>query len=88
MLTSGGRKLAKDSISSNSIIKLGRTVEITIQLGQNALQGDLCKHHRLDAGNNRCMSYVTRIYTWKQRKHSTTKKIIQVDINYFKVIFS
>uniref|UniRef100_A0A8B9PHS9 Diacylglycerol kinase n=1 Tax=Apteryx owenii TaxID=8824 RepID=A0A8B9PHS9_APTOW len=54
-----------------TIIKLGHTVEITIHLGQNALQGDLCKHHRLEAENNRCMSYVTRIYTWKQRKHLT-----------------
>jgi len=70
VLTSGGRKLAKDSISSNSIIKVGHTVEIRIQLGQNALQGDLCKHHRLNTENNRCMSYVTRIYTWKQEKYS------------------
>lgn len=67
-----GIKLAKGSISSKSIIKLGRSVEIMIQLGQNALQGDLCKHHRLDAGNNRCMSYVTGIY--KETKNNFNKK--------------
>lgn len=68
-----GKKLVKGSISSKSIIKLGHSVEIMIQLGQNALQGDLCKHHRLDAANNRCMSYVTGIYTRKQRILSTKK---------------
>lgn len=68
-----GIKLAKGSISSKSIIKLGHSVEIMILLGQNALQGDLCKHHRLYAGNNRCLSYVTGIYTRKQRIFSTKK---------------
>lgn len=80
-------ELAKDSISSNSIIKLGHTVELMNQLGQNALQGDLCKHHRLNAGNNRCMSYVTGIYTGETKEY-IQEKTIQVDINYSKIIFS
>lgn len=78
-LSPQGRKLAKDSVWSNSIIKLGQTVEITIQLGQNALQGDLCKHHRLDARSNRCMNYVWNVH--RETKNTFHKKVIRVDIN-------